>query len=629
MLQDVQKSMQGTTAKVIVWSIAITFALFGVESIVGGIGGEPEVAEVNGDAIKESEFKVAVERKKRQVLAQMGEAADPSLLDEGMLASSVLDGLIQEKALEQDAESRGLYVPLVMVDEYIRNMSEFQVDGEFSNTRMQSVLGAAGFSLQMFRQSLAKQFLIDQTRAAMIGSAFVLKAEEADLIAIDRQARSFGSATIAADQYLSEVSVDDVEIAKYFEANSRDFRKPENVDVSFVVLRKDSLLESIDVSEEEVAQRYEAEILDFVSEEQRRGAHILVAFDEDASEEQALAKITRIEERLKAGEDFAELAKAESSDTASAADGGDLGFSAKGVYVAGFEEALFALNEGELSQPIKTEFGYHLIKLLGVQRNEPPTLEEKYSSLVEDIKNDKADLMFVDLSQQLADVSYSSPDLVEPAEELGLELKELVGVSRSSQDPLFSQPRVQKVLFDPETLSGENNSDLVELEDGVALVFKVDQFYAESDLELAQVSDQIREILLADKAADYAESIGKAFIVRVEAGEVPSLVAEDMGLEWSFNDSVRRDNFSVDVSLLFKVFAMPKPLDGKPTIAGFDVNGGDYAVVALDEVKGGSIDSISMIERQPITSSLGGSYGGADYSAYLKSVEQNAAVEKL
>jgi peptidyl-prolyl cis-trans isomerase D len=629
MLQDFRKSMQGTTAKVIVWSIAITFALFGVESIVGGIGGEPEVAEVNGDAITESEFKIAVERKKRQVLAQMGEAADPELLDEGMLASSVLEGLIQEKALEQDAASRGLHVSLPMVDEYIRNMSEFQVDGEFSNTRMQSVLGSAGFSLQMFRQSLAKQFLLDQTRAAMIGSAFVLKGEEAGLIAIDRQARTFGAATISSDQYLSEVVVEDVDISKYYEANRGEFRKPENVDVSYLVLRKASLLDGIEVGADEVAQRYESEIADFVGEEQRRGAHILVAIDEEVGEELALEKITAINARLGAGEEFAELARSESSDTASAAEGGDLGFSSKGVYVAGFEEALFALSDGEVSPPVKTEFGYHLIKLLGVQNNEPPTLEEKYSALAEEVKNDKADLMFVDLSQQLADVSYSTPDLVEPAEELGLAVAELVGVSRASQDPIFSQPRVQKALFEPDTLGGENNSELIEVEDGVALVFKVDEYHPESGLELGQVSERIRDRLLADKASEYAASIGKAFIVRVEAGEEPGAVASDMGLDWAVNDAVRRDNFSVDVSLLFKVFAMPKPLDGAPSIAGFDVNDSGFAVVALTKVEDGSMDSISMIERQPITNSLGGSYGGSDYNAYLKSVEQNSEVEKL
>ena len=628
MLQDVRRGMQGTTAKVIVWSIAITFALFGVESIVGGIGGEPDVAEVNGEGIPESEFSMAVERKKRQVLAQMGEAADPDLIDDALLSKSVLDGLIQEKTLEQDSAEKGLFLSTSMVDEYIRGMQEFQVDGEFSQQRMQNVLGSAGFTLNSFRLSLAKQVLIDQTRAAVIGSAFVLDNEKDKLLKLDRQTRTFGMAVLPAKNYLDEVSVSDAEAETYYNENRDRFTQPEGVDIEYVILDR-SALEAGEISAEAIEARYQLELQDFVGEEERRAAHILISITDELDEAAALEKAAELKARIDAGEDFAEIAQAESQDEGSATEGGDLGFSGKGVYVSGFEDALFALNEGEVSDPVKTEFGYHIIKLLAVQVNEPPSLAERAPSIEDELKAEVLDTLFVDLSQQLADISYSSPGLEESAEELGLEVKELFAISRNSQDAIFSTLRVQRALFDPENLSGENNSELIEIEDGKALVFNVRAYNEESIKEFSQVKNEVVQALQAEKASDYAASIGNAFIVRAETGEMPELVASDIGLDWEEKDGVRRDDFSVTPDLLFKVFAMEHPESGLPRIGGFELASGDYAVVALESVTDGDPSDVSMIEEQSIKGSLSASYGGTDYTSYLRSLEQTAEVETL
>ena len=628
MLQDVRQGMQGTTAKVVVWAIAITFALFGVESIVGGIGGEPDVVEVNGEGIPESEFKIAVERKKRQLLMQMGEAADPDLIDDGLLSQSVLDGLVQEKTLEQDASGKGLYISIAMVDEYIRGMSEFQIDGEFSNQRMQSVLGSAGFTLNSFRESLAKQFVIDQSRTGLIGSAFVLESEENALVKLDRQTRSFGMAVLPAQDYKDQIEVTDAEIQSYYNENASMFVQPENVDISYVVLRK-SDLDQINVTAEEVEARYDLELQDFVGDEQRRASHILVSISDEMSEEDALAKVTELKAKVDAGEDFAELAKANSNDEGSAVEGGDLGFSGKGVYVSGFEDALFSMEVGTVSEPVKTEFGYHLIKLLDVQVNEPPALAERAPLLEEEILAEKRDQQYVDLIQQLADISYSSPDLVDPADELGLELKEKIGVSAESQDELFSDIKVQRALFNEENISGEHNSEVIEFDEGIALVFKVDAYHQASTKSLEQVRDEVSALLTGEKAGQYAASIGNAFIVRTEAGENADLVAEDMSFAWEKKEGVRRDDFSVNPDLLFKVFSMDKPTGEQPVIGGFELSNGDFAVVSLTSVAVGDLDDITMIEKQSIKSSLGASYGGTDYASYLSSLEDDAVVEKM
>jgi len=630
MLQDVRKSMQGTTAKVIVWLIAITFALFGVESIVGGIGGEPEIAEINGEGIAESEFKIALERKRRQVLTQMGDAADASLINDALLSSSVLNGLIQEKILLLDAQEKGLYIPQQMIDQYIRELNDFKTDGEFDNSRMQMTLGSAGFTLQGFRNTLAKQFMLDQNRGGLIASAFVLDQEEAELIAIDRQERSFGSAILKRIDYAEKVEVNSNDVQQYYSENSAIFRKSESVDVAYVVLDKNNLSEEVSVSDEEVNVRYETEIADFIGEEQRRASHILITIDESLDEAAALAKAQSLANDLNQGADFSELAKINSQDESSAVEGGDLGFSGKGVYVSEFEDILFQLGINEISEPVKTEFGYHLIKLVEIQTNEPPSLQEMKESLVAQLKEEKLDVLFVELSQQLADVSYSASDLAEPAEELALDVRTLASVSAETSDPIFSDRRVQKDLFDSELRESGNNSDLIELADGRAIVFRVEGYNEASDLPIDQVAGEIEALLKNQKSAEFAASVGQAFVVRVEAGEQASAVAEDLGLDWVEYSQIRRDNADLLPELVMNVFAMPEPVgEGTKQVAGFDVNDGDFAIVSLARVESGDAELILPVERRSIARTLGSTYGGADYSSYLVSIENGAEIERL
>ncbi|WP_197475524.1 SurA N-terminal domain-containing protein, partial [Oleiphilus sp. HI0043] len=174
MLQDIRNNSQGTVAKIIVGVIVVVFALFGAESIVGGLSGEPEVATVNGEGITERNFLRAVEGKRRQILAQMGERADPDLIEESLLKSSVLEGLINEKILVLDAEGKDLYISDEAVENYIRNIDQFKVDGKFSNERMQMILRNAALTLKSYKESLKSQFVIDQARSGLIASAFVV-----------------------------------------------------------------------------------------------------------------------------------------------------------------------------------------------------------------------------------------------------------------------------------------------------------------------------------------------------------------------------------------------------------------------------------------------------------------------
>lgn len=629
MLQDIRKSSQGTAAKIIVGLIIVTFALFGVESIVGSIGGEPEVAEVNGEGIPESGFQRAVNIKKRQMMEQMGEFADPDLIDDALLGASVLEGMIEQEVLVQDASGKSLYVSDMAIDRYIAGIPQLKENGVFSNERLQMLLRNAGLTLKGYRDSLRKEFMIAQPRSALVASSFILEEEANEIVALDRQKRSFGSLVVKSEDYLDSVVVSDDEVQQYYEEHKSEFIKPESVDVSYLKIERSALASNVEISEQEIEKLYESEVEAFESSEQRDASHILIKIDDDRSQEEALALITDIQSRLAAGEDFATLASELSEDDGSAKAGGSLGAAERGVYVSEFEDALFALEEGALSEPVKTEFGYHLIKLDRVVESGAPSLDDVRDSLEQRLMDQKLDEAYAELAEQLADISYASAHLAEPSDELGLEIYQLAGVSSETADPLFSSPKIQRVLFSEELLKDEINSVLIEPEEGVGVVFHVDAYHEAGTKAFAQVKGEIRELLMNRKAAEFAKSVGQAFVVRVVSGEAPEIVAEDMGFDWEISEGVERNSQTHTPDLLQKAFAIKKSDELKETVVGYEADGGDYKVVHLLDVIPGAGDELSDEESSSIKRVLADSNGGVDYRAYKSVAQRKAVIEKL
>jgi peptidyl-prolyl cis-trans isomerase D len=629
MLQDIRKSSQGITAKIVIGLIITTFALFGVDSIVGSIGSGPEVAEVNGEGIPESTYARALDVKKRQVLMQMGEFADPDLINEALLGESVLDGLIEQEVLTQDANEKDLFVPGAAIDRYISNIDQFKDQGVFSNDRMHSVLRGAGLTLKSYRDSLRTEFSITQPRSALIASSFILPSELSEVVALDRQARSFGFLAVSRSSYLESVVVSDEEVNSYYSENKTDFKKPQSVDVSFIEISQSDLLSDVSVTDEEVEALYESEREAYASSEERDASHVLIKIDDSRSEAEALAAIKSVESRLVAGEEFAALAKELSDDEGSASSGGSLGAAARGVYVADFEDALFALKEGQVSAPVKTEFGYHLIRLDRIIDSGIPALAELEEKLKQRLINEKVVQAYADLAERLADISYASSGLEEPSEELGLEIKQLVGVSVESRDRVFSSPKVQRQLFAEELLNDGVNSDLVEYEDGSSVVFRIDAFYEEGIKPFDEVAEIIRQKLVEDKAAEFAASVGQAFAARVAAGEEAVVVAEDMGFTWVLYEDLERNSADVDAEVLSKVFSMK--LDGSvaSSVLGFGSNSGDFNVVQLMAVKPGDATSLTEQEAWSVSKVLSESLGGVDYRSYRSVVQRKATIEKI
>lgn len=624
MLQDIRDNAQSTVAKVIVGLIVLTFALFGVDSIVGGFGGEPEVAVVNGNDIKEIEFLQAVDQKKRQILGQMGENADPALIDDQRLKQSVLEGLIDQEILLQNALEQGVYISDQSINQLITGINQFKVDGQFDNDLFLASIRNFGLTTQTFKESIRKEVLISQPRNAIISSSFLLEDEFNRVIEIDRQTRNYSVATFNYSDYIDSVTVDDSEIDDFYASHKSDFATAESVDVEFVELTKASLLDKVTVTEEAILKAFEREVDNFEAMEERNASHILIEISDDVSEEQAKDQINNISVRLAEGESFEVLAKELSDDIGSASQGGNLGFASKGAYLPAFDDALFALSEGDISKPVLTEYGYHLIKLNEIQTLPAPTLEDMRFSLEAELKAEKVETLFVELSESLADISYASSDLNEPADELGLEIKTQSKVTADTVDGVFGTPRVKKALFSSDVLKDGNNSELIELNADTVIVVRAAKHYPASEQPLAEVKEQIVAQLKQEKATAAAIAAAEQSI---EAYKEDS--SESSALAWESFKDIKRNDAEINPKLVKFVFTLPSSGDAsESSLAGVNIEG-DYYVVKLDAVNVPNIEDVTATERQAIKQVVGSGIGNAEYQIFQTALKENAEIEKI
>ena len=369
MLQNIRDNSQGWIAKTIIGVIVALLALTGFDAIFKATTHNQDAAKVNGEEITQNELSQAVDMQRRQLMQQLGKDFDASLLDEKMLREAALKGLIDRKLLLQGAQDSKFAFSEGALDQVILQTPEFQVDGKFSPERFDQVIRQLGYTRLQFRQMLTQEMLIGQVRAGLAGSGFVTDAQVLAFARLEKQTRDFASLTIKADP--AAVKLTDDEVKAYYDQHAKEFMTPDQVVIDYIELKKAAFFDQVSVKDEDLQALYQKEIANL--SEQRRAAHILIEVNDKVNEAQAKAKIEEIQARLAKGESFEALAKEFSQDPGSASNGGDLGFAGPGVYDPTFEKALYALNKDQVSAPVRTDFGFHLIKLLGVEAPEVPS----------------------------------------------------------------------------------------------------------------------------------------------------------------------------------------------------------------------------------------------------------------
>ncbi len=619
MLQNIRDNSQGWIAKTIIGIIVMLLALTGFEAIFNAASNNQNAAEVNGEEISRYDLDQAMNMQRRQLAQQLGQDFDASLLDDRLLRDSALGSLIDRMLLLQSAKSANFAFSSEALDQLILQTPEFQVDGAFSAARFDQVIQQMGYSRLQFRQLLEQEMLIGQLRAGISGTGFVTDQQVDNFARLEMQTRDFATLTLPAQQEAIEVG--DEQIKEYYEANADRFRTPEQVIVEYVELKKESFFDQVEVSDEELQELYQKQIANLA--EQRRAAHILIETGGELSDDEAKAKIDEIATRVKNGDDFAAVAKEASQDPGSANEGGDLGFAGPGVYDPAFEDALYALNEGEVSAPVKSEFGWHIIKLLGVQSPEVPAFESMKPELIRELKTQQVEQRFVETSKQLEDSAFEASDLAQPAQELGLMVQTTEAFGRDGGEGITANRQVIQAAFSDEVLVDGANSSVIELDPDTSIALRVKEHLKPAAIPLADVREDIVQQLQRSLAAEAARAKGEQLLADLRKGQQP-----DDG-QWQAVEAATRSQEGVAPALLQAVFRMPRPeQQDKPSYSGVALSNGDYAVVRLNgvnEPEAALTDEEKLNYRRFLASRV----GQQDFAAFRQKLQAEAEIERF
>ncbi|MBU2098578.1 MAG: SurA N-terminal domain-containing protein, partial [Gammaproteobacteria bacterium] len=580
MLQSIRDNSQGLVAKIIIGFIIGLMALFGAESIVGGFFGGNTAATVNGEDITEQELAVNLQN----LMASLG--AGVADFDEELLRDIALQQLIEDKLLMQAAENSGLVISPVSIDREIVNTPQFQINGRFDQDLARRTMAAQGFSAQTYRAALAQQMTMGQMANAYSATSFVTEADIARLAALEMQSRDFRFVSIPLGTRTLGEAIAEADLQAYYDANPEEFTEEEQVSLQYVVLDKNDIFNEVEIPEDLVRAEYEEQRAAAVADIERRASHILLEIASGQTQEEVVAQAAGIKLRLDAGEDFGELAREFSVDTFSAEQDGDIGYTNGAIFPGAVEQALASMEVGQVSEPVVSEFGVHIVKLTEYQAQEFPEYDELAERISRDLKTAEVDQLYFNRLESLANLAFETFDLQAISEDLELDIQtsEFFGRSGGS-DVVTSNQNVLTQAFSPDILTDELNSEVVELTESSAVVFRLNEHRPAAVRPFDEVRAEIAVLLRTQREQDKAAEVGQQILTALESGgDAADILAAEV-LDWDERENVRRNQFDLNTEVIRNVFAMAAPDSAEqPVREGFRLTNGAYVVVELQAV---------------------------------------------
>ena len=617
MLQDIRENSQGMIAKVIIGVIVAIFALTGVEWLIGGFVASPPVAEVNGEEITEVQLQATTQN----LLASLG-GAD---IDQQLLEQIVLNQLIEETVMKQSVDRAGMNVSSNRVDRAILENPNFQINGVFDGDLAVRTMASQGYSIALYRDALSQSILLGQLANAYSGSNFVTGSELESIAALMQQTRDFRYLSVTLGTRTLGTPITQEEIQNYYASNPAEFTEEESVDLSYVVLDRNVISEEIAVAESEILAQYEAQRADYEGSSEIRASHILFELSSDLSEEVAVQLASETRQRLLDGEDFATLALELSSDTVSAEEGGDIGYTDGTAFPETLEVALEALSLDEISEPVISEFGVHLLKLTEDAENVYQSFDEVRDSIERELKSAEVDLLFAERIEDLSNLAFETGDLLTISEQLNLEIQSVSSVSQANGSGLFANSAVLDAAFSNEVIFDGNNSDVIEIGDSQAIVLRLSHYNESTLLPLEEAAAEISVILRTEKEREAVAELGELLLAARENGEDIDSLLQENELEWIDAKGVDRNAFTVNREILEHVFSMPKP-ESSASVSNIVLPNGTYVLIELNEVAVGELSSIPEPDRERLVSSLESDLGVSDYQSFLNSLKENSDI---
>jgi Parvulin-like peptidyl-prolyl isomerase len=643
MLQSIRDRMSGPIVWGIVGFLVLLFAVWGigVQSFIGG-DHDPTLAKVGSVKIKQSTFQNAYNQRYGELVQMMGKQFNPDMIDQKKLRADVLQGLVENAVMNQYARRAGYRTANRQIVDYLQSIPSFQQDGHFSAQNYRRVLAMNGQTPDAFESRVREALAVQQLRNAVLQSAFVTPKQGIADWRLHSEKRSFQALLIDPKHFLDQVKVSDAQAQDYYAAHKKQFVAPERVKLAYVELRRDDLKPQQPPTTQELKSLYEKnKDSRFTQPEQRKVSHILISPGSDAAA--AKKKIEMIEDKLKHGAKFSKLAEEYSDDAASAKKGGDLGWVTKGQMVPSFDKALFALAKpGDVSKPVKTRFGWHLIKLDGIRPKQVEAFDDpKVQQTLRRIsQRHAAASLFEKDAHRLSDLAFEHPNsLDQVAQTLNLKVQQTgwlekgmhpsVGDDASSAARVIGSDAVQKVAFSADLLQKGENSKPITIGDGDEVVVRKADYQPRRQQTFDEVKSQVLQVLRKQQAEKLARDKADRILAKLKAGaSVQAVHDQSPNLEVQSQTDVGRDASKIDPDLLKGVFAMPRP--GK-TSGGSDavvsLKDGKLAVVALTDVKESAAPPADSKDFQALMRTRKNALAAAQFEAYRKTLDQQISID--
>jgi peptidyl-prolyl cis-trans isomerase D len=617
MLDSFRHNMKGIAFGIVIL-IAIVFAFSGIGSLSMSSSGADTAVTVNGEKVTELSVLRAISSEKRRILSE-NEGLDASLLEDELIRPQVVEQLIGRRLLSQAAKSAGMGVSSRTTSNLLLSTPAFlSDDGRFDQDLYLYTIRAQGYTSGTFLEMLKDDLLIEQYVRGFVVSGFVT-ASELDLIAsITEQQRDYYYLTLPLQPEVDAVELSDEQVTAYYEANKQRYQAPEQVVVDYIELSPELFSATQNVSEEQVRERYEEQRESLESTTSRQAAHILLTQPSD----ELLAEIN---EKLAAGETFEALAKEYSEDVGSADFGGDLGYTSGDTFPESFEAALAALQTGEVSAPVETDSGTHLIKLLDIQE-QIVDFDSERARIEQELIAELTDVWLVEKLAKLKELSYNAENLAEIAADLELKAQVSEPFTRAGGAGISADPAVLKAAFSSEVLEDSYASEVLELGNDRYVVVKLNKSIPARQKDIIEVQDAVVASLTDQLARASLAARGGELLARVESGENIEAVAKDEDLDWQVVLDAKRSTGGINNEIKRFAFQLPATAT-EDLIESFYSRSGDFVVVALTDVEAG--DSSKLSEEQKASLSYAGvsSSGGRELQAVQKSLRESADIE--
>jgi peptidyl-prolyl cis-trans isomerase D len=567
--------------------ITLPFAFWGVESYVRNADVGGGVATVGGSKITRQELQSALREQQERMRAQLGGKVDPALFETPQMRRAVLDSLVTQRILAEQTQKARLVVGNEQLVQFIAGVPSLQENGKFSKERYEALVAAQGMSKEMFEARLRQDMAMQQLMLPVIEAGITGQVAATRWLATQLEQREIGEARLLPDNYAGQVKLAADAVQKHYEANRKQFELPEQIRAEFLVLSRDALIAQASVSEEEVKAAYQSRADRYKEGETRRASHILIRAAKDAPEAEAKAAKAKADELLvqvkKTPADFAKIAKQNSQDPGSAEKGGDLDWFGRGAMVKAFEDTAFALKEGQISDVVRSDFGFHIIRLTGTRAERIKPFDEVKVDLTAELKREAGMKKYAESAEAFGNTVYEQADSLKPAaEKWKLEPRQTQWLAKGGKlAPPFDNPKLAAALFSDDGLKNKRNTEAVEVAPGTLVSARVVEHKPVALQPLEVLKGDIEKRLVREAAVNLAIKDGEEKLARLAKGEA-------VDLKWTPARGVSRtapQGLPPDaLRAIFKADAAKLPAH-----AGFASPGNGSALYRISSVKPGAV----------------------------------------